>query len=142
MPRIGSMSSSVSASNGRRVVSVESDHGLYVRLLQTEPIAAARSPSCTAPGDCSPAVTAIGSPMRANRNRRISVGLGNHKRSECGRAEARTCLRRSRRNPRVCIGGPMSDGAASMTPPKSDQRLASWVLWNGWADVHPRRVRN
>jgi hypothetical protein len=31
----------------------------------------------------------------------------------------------------------MSDGAASMMPPKSDQRLASWVLWNGWADDHP-----
>jgi hypothetical protein len=38
----------------------------------------------------------------------------------------------------ACIGGPMSDGAAS----KSDQRLASWVLWNGWADGHPRRARN
>jgi len=31
----------------------------------------------------------------------------------------------------------MSDGAASTTPPKNDQRLASWVLWNGWGGGHP-----
>ena len=36
------MSSSVSPSNGRRVVSVESGHDLCVRLLQTECIVAAR----------------------------------------------------------------------------------------------------
>ena len=36
----------------------------------------------------------------------------------------------------------MSHGAASMTPPKSDQRLASWVLWNGWADGHLRLIVN
>ena len=51
-------------------------------------------------------------------------GSENHKRSECGWAEARTCLRRSRRNPRVCIGGPTNDSADFMTPPKSDQPLA------------------
>jgi hypothetical protein len=34
------------------------------------------APSCMASGGCSLAVTAIGLPMRANRNRRISVGLG------------------------------------------------------------------
>jgi hypothetical protein len=76
------------------------------------------------PGDCSPAVTAIGLPMRASRNRSISAGLGNHKRSECGWAEARTCLRGFRRNPRACTGEPMSNGAASMMLPKSDQPLA------------------
>jgi len=38
------------------------------------------------------AATAIGSLMRANRNRPITAGLGNPKRSECGWAEARTCL--------------------------------------------------
>jgi hypothetical protein len=118
------MSSSVSTSNGRRVVSVESGHGLCVRLLQTESIAAARSPSCRAPGDRSPAATAIGLPMRANRNRRISVGSENHKRSECGWAEARTCLRSFLTSRKACTGGPTSDGAAFMMPPKSDQPLA------------------
>ena len=61
---------------------MESDHGLYVRLLQTESIAAARLLNCMVPGDCSPAVTAIGLPLRANRNRRISGGSANHERSE------------------------------------------------------------
>ena len=45
------------------------------------------------PGACSPAATAIGLPTLASRNRPISGGLGNHKRSECGWEEARTCLR-------------------------------------------------
>ncbi len=105
-------------------VSVASGPGLCVRLLQTECIAVAALPSCTGPVDCSHAVTAIGLPMRANRNRHTSAGLGNHKRSECSWAEARTCLRSFRRNRKACTGGRMSDGAASMMPPKSDQPLA------------------
>ena len=94
--------------------------GCFKRSVLRSP----RSPSCTAPGDCSPAVTAIGLPMRANRNRHISAGSGNHKRSECGWAEARTCLRSFPTSRKACTGGPMSDGAASMMPPKSDQPLA------------------
>jgi hypothetical protein len=75
-------------------------------------------------GDCSPAVTAIGLAMRANRNPRISGGSENRKRSECGWAEARTCLRRSLRNPRACIGGPTNDSDVFMMPPKTDRSLA------------------
>ena len=66
----------------------------------------------------------IGLPMRANRNRHISAGLGNHKRSECGWAEARTCLRNFHISRKACIGGPTNDSAAFMMPPYSDQRLA------------------
>jgi hypothetical protein len=92
--------------------------------LQTEFIAVAASPSCTVPGACSPAATAIGLPTRASRNRLISGGLGNPRRSECGWAEARTCLRSFPTSQEACTGGPMSDGAASMMLPKSDQPLA------------------
>ena len=75
-------------------------------------------------GGCSHAVTAIGLSMRASRNRPISAGLGNHKRSECGWAEARTCLRSFPTSRKACTGGPTSDGVASMMPPKSGQPLA------------------
>ena len=54
----------------------------------------------------------------------ISGGLGNHKRSECGWAEARTCLRSSPTSRKACTGGPTSDGVASTMLPKSDQPLA------------------
>ena len=111
-------------SPGRRAVSVASGHGLCVRWLQTEFIAVAASPSCTVPGACSPAATAIGLPTRASRNRLISGGLGNPRRSECGWAEARTCLRSFPTSRKACTGGPMSDGAVSMMPPKSGQPLA------------------
>jgi hypothetical protein len=93
-------------------------------VVQTEFIAVAASPSCTVPGACSPAATAIGLPTRASRNRLISGGLGNPRRSECGWAEARTCLRSFPTSQEACTGGPMSDGAASMMLPKSDQPLA------------------
>src|SRR6476646_11008221 len=93
MASIGATSSSELPSNGRRAGSVESGPGLCVRLLQTECIAVAASPSCTEPGACSPAATAIGLPTLASRNRPIGGGLGNHKRSGCGWAEGRTCLR-------------------------------------------------
>jgi hypothetical protein len=42
-------------------------------------------------------------------------GLGNRKRSECGWAEARTCLRNFPTSRKACTGGPTSDGVASMT---------------------------
>jgi hypothetical protein len=54
----------------------------------------------------------------------VSGGLGNPRRSECGWAEARTCLRSFPTSQAACTGGPMSDGAASMMLPKSDQPLA------------------
>ena len=75
------MLSSGSPSPGRRAGSAVSGPGLCVRLLQMECIAVAASPSCTVPGACSPAATAIGLPMRASRNRPISAGSGNHKKS-------------------------------------------------------------
>ena len=98
--------------------------GLCVRLLQTACIAVVALPSCTVPGGCSPAVTAIGLPTRASKNRPISAGSGNRKRSECNWAAARTCLRSFPTSRKACTGGPMSDGVASMTPPKSDRPLA------------------
>ena len=103
---------------------VASGLGLHVRSLQTGSIAVAGSRSCTAPDACSPAVTAIGLPMQASRNRPISAGLGNHKRSECNSAAAQTCWRSSPTSQKACTGGPTSDGVASTTWPKSDQPLA------------------
>jgi len=67
-----------------------------------------------------PAATAIGLPTPASRNRPITAGLGNHKRSECGWTEARTCLRSFPTSQKVCTGGPTSDGVASTTWPKSE----------------------
>ena len=60
----------------------------------------------------------------SQQERLISGGLGNPRRSECGWAEARTCLRSFPTSQEACTGGPMSDGAASMMLPKSDQPLA------------------
>ena len=105
---------------GRRAGSVESGPGLCVRSLQTGCIAVAGSPSCTEPAACLPAVTAIGLPTQASRNWPIGGGLGNRKRSECGWAEAQTCLRSSPISRRACTGGPTSDGAASTMLPRSD----------------------
>jgi hypothetical protein len=70
------------------------------------------------------AATAIGLPTRASRNRPISAASGNHKRSECGWAEARTCLRSFPTGRKACTGGRMSDGVAFTMWPKSDQPLA------------------
>ncbi len=111
---------SVWPSPGRRACSVASGPGLCVRSLQTGCIAVAGSPSCTEPDACSPAVTAIGLPTQASRNRPVGRGLGNHKRSECDWAEARTCLRSSPTSRRACTGGPTSDGAAFTMLPRSD----------------------
>ena len=124
----GVMSCSRSPSPGRRVGSAVSGPGLCARLLQTECIAAAASPSCTAPGAFTPAATAISLPMRANRSRHISAASGNHKRSECGWAEAQTCLRSFPTSQEACTGGPISDGAKSTMWPKSDHPLACWAL--------------
>src|SRR5262245_44044571 len=82
------------------------------------------SPSSTVPGDYLPAVTAIGWPTTASRNRRISAGLENHKRSECGWVEAPTCLRSFPTSQRACTGAPTTDCVASMTSLRSDQLLA------------------
>jgi hypothetical protein len=82
------------------------------------------SATCTAPGDCSPAAIAISLLMRANRNRPVGGGLENHKRSECGWVEARTCLRGSPTSRNACTGGPTSVGVASTIWRKSDQPLA------------------
>jgi len=51
-------------------------------------------------------------------------GLKNHKRSECGWVEARTCLTIFRRNPRACTGGRMRDGVACTIWPNSDRPSA------------------
>ena len=60
-----------------------------------ECIATAGSPSCTAPGDCSPAITAIGLPMRANRNW--------HSRACCSQhADAERCFRLERLPGGIC----------------------------------------
>ena len=107
--------SSGSPSRGRRAGSVANGLGLRVRSLQAECIAVAGSRSCTEPDGCLPAVTAIGLPTQASKNRRISGGLGNRKRSECSWAEAPTCLKTSRTSQRACTGGPTSVGVSSMT---------------------------
>ena len=70
------MSNSELPSNGRHAGSVENDPGLCVRLLQTECIAVAASPSCTVLGACSPAATAIGLPTLASRKSAHQRGLG------------------------------------------------------------------
>ena len=118
------MSSNGSPSPGRRAGSVENGPGLCVRLLQTECIAVVGSPSSTVPDDCSRAVIATGLPTQANRNRHISTGSENRKRSECNWAAARTCLRNFPTSLKACTGGPMSVGVASTMLPKSDQTLA------------------
>jgi len=76
------------AIDGHRAGSAESGLGLSVRSLQTGCIAAAGSASCTAPDVCLPAAIVIGLPTQASRNRPISAGLGNRKKSECGWAAA------------------------------------------------------
>jgi hypothetical protein len=120
----GPTSSSGSPSNGRRAGSVASSLGSCVRSPQTGCIAVAGSPSCTEPDACSPAVTAIGLPTQASRNRPVGGGLGNRKRSECGWAEARTCSRSFPISRRACTGGPTSVGVASTMWPKSDRPSA------------------
>jgi hypothetical protein len=67
------MSNSRSPSPGRHAASAVSGPGLYVRSLQTGCTAVVALPSCTVPGGCSPAVTAIGLPMQASMNRPIDV---------------------------------------------------------------------
>ena len=70
------MSSSGLPSNGRHVGSAVSGPGLCVRLLQTACIAVVALPSCTVPGGCSPAVTAIGLPTRASKIPRAGAAGG------------------------------------------------------------------
>lgn len=61
----GSRSSSACRSTGPRAGSVESDPGSFAMFGPTGCTAAGRSPSCKAPGGCSPAGTATGSAMGA-----------------------------------------------------------------------------
>jgi hypothetical protein len=93
------------------------------------------SPSSTVLGACSRAATVIGLHTRASRNRPVTEGFGNRRKSEFDWVAARSCwiFRTSRK---VCTGGHMTVRAAFMMLLKSAQSSARCTLSNGWADDH------
>ena len=114
---IGAIPYSGSPSHGQRAGSGESGPGLFVRLGRSvnNPYGAGRLFACR---HCYQLAYA------SQREPAHLRGLKNHKRSECGWVEARTCLTIFRRNPRACTGARMRDGVACTIWPNSDRPSA------------------
>src|SRR5262249_24842923 len=103
---------------GHHAALVAIGHGLSVRYTRTVPTAAAKSPSCTVPVVCSPAVIVLGLPTRASRNQPMNVVCLKRRESERDWVEALTCSKSSRRSRKACIGGRTSACASFMTQRK------------------------